>query len=330
MSLLTQASLIVTPNAVKASKLYSIIPSNGNGDMTVVRATTATRVNSAGIIESVAANVPRLNYDVAGGCPSILVEPLRTNRLLNSDVVVTQSISTAGLQMAVSFYGTGTITFSGTFVGSLVGTGVNNRVSTVFTPTTGTLVLTVTGSVTKGQVETGAYATSYQPTLGTSVTRNADVIRKLGISDLIGQTEGVMFVDANLQGISLSDGLIYPIASLSLNNSGANRLEVYRVNNNIFYDNIVNGVAQFAGNVFTITNFTGKIKIALSYKLNNVKVYINGSLVNTDTTALIPTCNDFNLGSLRALTVFWGAGINACLLFKTQLTDAECIALTTL
>jgi hypothetical protein len=81
MSLLTQASLIVTPNAVKASKLYSIIPSNGNGDMTVVRATTATRVNSAGIIESVASNVPRLNYDVAGGCPSILIEPQRTNQL---------------------------------------------------------------------------------------------------------------------------------------------------------------------------------------------------------------------------------------------------------
>ena len=82
MSLLTQASLIVTPNAVKASKLYSIIPSNGNGDMDVVRATTATKINSLGLIESVASNVPRLNYD--GGCPSILVEPQETNLLLNS------------------------------------------------------------------------------------------------------------------------------------------------------------------------------------------------------------------------------------------------------
>ena len=329
MSLLTQASLIVTPNAVKASKLYSVVPSNGNGDMDVVRATTATRTNSLGLIESVASNVPRLNYEA--GSPSILVEPLRTNRLLNSDIVVTQSITTAGLQMAVSFYGTGTITFSGTFVGSLVGTGANNRVSIVFTPTTGTLVLTVTGSVTKGQVETGNYATSYIPTLGTAVTRNGDLINKTGIADLIGQTEGVMFMDLNLQGISLSDGLIYPIASLSLNNSGANRLEVYRVNNNIFYDNIVGGASQFSASVFTITNFTGKIKIALSYKLNNVKVYINGSLVNTDITALIPTCNDFNLGGLRVgLNRFWGAGINTSLLFKTQLTDAECISLTTL
>ena len=60
MSLLDIASLLVTPNAYKATKLYSIIPSNGNGDFTVTRATTATRVNSSGLIESVALNVPHL------------------------------------------------------------------------------------------------------------------------------------------------------------------------------------------------------------------------------------------------------------------------------
>ena len=84
MSLLTQASLITTPTAYKASKLYSIVPSSGNGDMTVVRNTTATRTNSSGLIESVGNNVPRLDYNVAGGCPSILLEPQRTNLLLNS------------------------------------------------------------------------------------------------------------------------------------------------------------------------------------------------------------------------------------------------------
>ena len=53
MSLLDKASLIVTPNAYKESKLYSVIPSNGDGDMTVVRATSATRVNKDGLIETV-------------------------------------------------------------------------------------------------------------------------------------------------------------------------------------------------------------------------------------------------------------------------------------
>ena len=84
MSLFDDASLVLTPNGYKASKLYSIKPTSGAGDMTVVRATTATRVNSAGVIESVAINVPRLDY-TGGGCPSILVEPLRTNSVLYSE-----------------------------------------------------------------------------------------------------------------------------------------------------------------------------------------------------------------------------------------------------
>lgn len=82
MSLLDKASLVITPNATKASKLYSVIPSDGSGDMTVVRATTATRVNSNGLIESVALNVPRIDYTDS---PSVLVEPQRTNLLTYSN-----------------------------------------------------------------------------------------------------------------------------------------------------------------------------------------------------------------------------------------------------
>jgi len=82
MSLLTQASLVLTPNAYKANKLYSIIPSSGSGDMVTTRATTATRVNSSGVIESVATGIPRLDY--TGSVPSILLEPQRTNLILRS------------------------------------------------------------------------------------------------------------------------------------------------------------------------------------------------------------------------------------------------------
>ena len=83
MALFDDASLVVTPNGYKAGTLYSIKPTSGAGDMTVVRATTATRVNSAGLIESVANNVPRLDYS-NGTCPSILIEPQRTNVVLYS------------------------------------------------------------------------------------------------------------------------------------------------------------------------------------------------------------------------------------------------------
>ena len=83
-SLLEQASLVVTPNGTKASKLYSVKPTDGSGDMTVGRATTATRVNSSGLIESSAVNVPRLDY-TGSTCPSLLVEPQRTNLALYSE-----------------------------------------------------------------------------------------------------------------------------------------------------------------------------------------------------------------------------------------------------
>lgn len=84
MSLLDTASLIVTPNGYKAGTLYSVIPNTTLGDLDVTRATTATRVNSSGLIESVASNVPRLDY-TNGSCPSILVEPQRTNLNLYSE-----------------------------------------------------------------------------------------------------------------------------------------------------------------------------------------------------------------------------------------------------
>jgi len=79
MSLFEEASLVITPNAFKAGKLYAV----KGADLNVVRATSATRVNANGVIESVGANVPRIDYS-GGGCPSILVEPQRTNIVLRS------------------------------------------------------------------------------------------------------------------------------------------------------------------------------------------------------------------------------------------------------
>ena len=74
--------LALIPSGVKAGKLYSVLPTNGDGDFTTTRNTVATRVNENGLIEEVASNVPRLDYS-DGGCPSLLLEPLATNLILN-------------------------------------------------------------------------------------------------------------------------------------------------------------------------------------------------------------------------------------------------------
>ena len=120
----------------------------------------------------------RLHYDpVTLACLGYLNEPQRTNLLLNSATLSTQSVSVSATAYTLSFYGTGTVTLSGaSTAGPLVGTGAYPTRSTLtFTPSAGSLTLTVTGSVTWAQLEAGSTATSWIPTTGTSATRAADV-----------------------------------------------------------------------------------------------------------------------------------------------------------
>ena len=81
--LFNSASLVITPNGVKTSKLYSIKPSDGTGDLTVVRNTSATRIDENGNIVDVPANVARIDY--SNGSPAILVEPQMTNLWTNNN-----------------------------------------------------------------------------------------------------------------------------------------------------------------------------------------------------------------------------------------------------
>ena len=83
MSTYDDASLIMYPSGYKAFKIYSLKPTDGSGDLTFTRSSTATRVNESGLIESVALNVPRIDY-TGGGCGSLLLEPQRTNLYLRS------------------------------------------------------------------------------------------------------------------------------------------------------------------------------------------------------------------------------------------------------
>jgi len=86
----------------------------------------------------------------------------RKNVLLATETLATQSVTSVAAQYTLSFTGTGSVTLSGTATGTLTGTGVNDRVSLTVTPTAGTLTLTVSGSVTKAQLELGTSAGPYQ------------------------------------------------------------------------------------------------------------------------------------------------------------------------
>ena len=94
------ASLVVVPSGYKASKVYAQKPLTTDGQLAFTRSTTATRVNSAGLIESVGINVPRLDY-LGSTCPKLQLEPQRSNSLVqNQNFSATWSFSQCTLGAA--------------------------------------------------------------------------------------------------------------------------------------------------------------------------------------------------------------------------------------
>jgi hypothetical protein len=80
--------LALIPSTV-GGNVYSVLPSNGDGDFDFTRASAATRINAQGLIETVAVGDNRLNYPlidgVVSGCPSLLLEPSRSNLITYSE-----------------------------------------------------------------------------------------------------------------------------------------------------------------------------------------------------------------------------------------------------
>lgn len=88
MSIYDKASLVQIPSGYKSGTLYSVVPNTADGDFTVTGDPQgeATRVNKDGLIETVSANVPRLNYDPTNPQdPHLLLEPTRTNNATYSN-----------------------------------------------------------------------------------------------------------------------------------------------------------------------------------------------------------------------------------------------------
>lgn len=372
---------------------------------TSVIETTTTSV-SAGILE----DMPRLDYSGGASCPALLLEPQRSNLMVqsegfstsawtdnktsNTSVTANAAVSPEGLRNAteIDFTTTGgaeiydqfTNVASSMHIGTmfLKNNGVNfvkleltggapsiaaevtidlrdgtlsNQVGD-YTPTiedygngwwrvaigdTGNATIATpayklkavgsnTGSfyVYGAQVEAGSYPTSYIPTYGASVTRSVDVFTRTGISSLINSQEGTFFVDM----AALSSNTGTSLLSLS-DGSATNNIYIgfTSTTNQISAVIYANGSAQAAINIFSY-DVKQSNKIAFSYKTDEVKLFINGSLVGTDTTATMPNANtlnefssDFGQGSFKL-----AARLNQSIIFPTALTDSECIALTTL
>jgi hypothetical protein len=170
------------------------------------------------------------------------------------------------------------------------------------------------------QLEVGAYATSYIPTLSTSVTRVADAAYKTGISSLIGQTEGTIFFEYEKK----SNGTGEPIW---LSDGTINNYILFLEGSNISFQGFVGGTQW---NIASGTLSLGTHKVAAAYKQNDIVLYIDGVQIGTDTSANIPTCSLLGLGYENGTIYNNGNPYKQALLFKKRLSNDELASLTTL
>ena len=286
---------------------------------------TVTNVvfSNVSVKEVIRDNVPRIDY-TGGGCPHILAEPQRTNIVFPSDIAVTQTRTVTAVAYALSFYGTGSIVLSGTQSSTLTGTGDNDRVDLVFTPTAGSLVLTISGTVTNFQLEAGSYATSLIPTVSGQVTRNQDIFTRDGIGSLINSTEGVLFVEV----AALSNDGVGKYYSLS-DGTSSNRIRIgYSLTDNSIRALVISQGTNVFDYTHTISNIELFSKIALSYKQDDFSFWIDGVKVHTDTSGNTPT-------ALSRLAFDNGSGgdrlfakVKQLQVYDTSLSDTQLAALT--
>jgi hypothetical protein len=250
---------------------------------------------------------------------------------LQNGVVSTTGNSGAGTSPVASIVSYGNGWYRCIVTGSV--TGLPNRLSFIYlsNSTTGNGVggATYTGNGTSGayfygfQIEEASYATSYIPTLGASVTRVADAASKTGITSLIGQTEGTLFLEISTLA---NDGVAKAI-SLS-DNSNANIIEFAYFGNNQY-----NFIVRRAGGATynfaaTLTNVTAMTKFAFSYKQNDFALYINGSQINVFTSGNVPISLDTFKTALGDSSLPFDGKVSQVLLFKTRLTNAQLAELT--
>ena len=333
-------------------------------------------------------NIPRIDY-TNGSCPSLLVEPQRTNVLnysedfsstrgwnpSNAGGSTTTYTSNYGIapdgtnsadriQLALNggpyadwLLFSPTITIGQTytysiyikslttncniiFLGAITGGNIAKNITTEWVKHTYTFVannafcvprfLIEAGTSTSAdilvwgyQLELGSYPTSYIPTVASSVTRNADLISKTGISSLIGQTEGTIFVEANLS-VNANERRV-----ITVSNGTESQRIMFWTDGTILY-------ANFNNLSVTIGTFPiGIAKIALGYTISGgsttYSIKLNNNTLITGTSATAPNpLNSINIGTTTGLGLILNDRINSVQIFKTRLTNSELAQLTTL
>ena len=172
------------------------------------------------------------------------------------------------------------------------------------------------------QLEEGSFPTSYiRSNSGSVTTRLADVANNAGSSDLINSTEGVLYAeisaladDGTPRYLSISDG------------SFTNRVSLYlsSTTNRIGSRIVVGGSSVFL-NASNQTQENNN-KIAIKWKLNDYKFYINGVEAATYVlggTFPASTLSEISFNDGGSGTAYLYSNTKCVAVFKEALTDLE-------
>jgi hypothetical protein len=291
---------------------------------------TATVINSSGVIVGVNADIPRFDYNPTTLlCNGLLIEESRTNVLLNSlidgTILGTQAVVVTAAARTLSFYGTGQIVLSGAHSATVTGTGAYPaRTTLTFTPTSGTLTLTVTGTVQFAQLELGSFATSFIPTAGSQVTRSADVATMTGtnFSDWYNATEGTFVAWGTQQSEDQAGGQRRGFANIS-DGSNTNRMGLSPVQ-----FAVVTSGSSVVNQTFSGFVANQNYKIAGAYKLNNSQSASNATLSSNDTACTVPTVTQLQFGTFRLADGLMCGYLQKFMYYPQRLTSAEVQAIS--
>jgi hypothetical protein len=182
------------------------------------------------------------------------------------------------------------------------------------------------------QLEAGAFATSYIPTVASQVTRSADVPSMTGanFSSWYRQDEGTIYAEYSRNATSQSGSSLYAVAindnstsnMISLSNNFAGVNDRYQV--------VSAGVAQATIIVGTAT--TSFVKKAGAYSTNSFQLAKNGLSGTEDTAGTIPVVDRLGIGCFLGGGLgqeFLNGTIKKIAFYPKRLTNAQLQSLTT-
>jgi len=196
--------------------------------------------------------------------------------------------------------------------------GLNAMTAANFNPSVGTLGQGQSYAIYGVQLEQGSYATSYIPTLGSSVTRLADAAFKTGISSLIGGGVGTWFMDFEMvEGTGTGNPFAFDLSD----GTTSNRLYLY-------WNESLQSWYWGGGDTGITLPSTLRKKVAVKFSGTTAKLFCNGISIGTNTISAAFTRLD--IGQRFSNTFPMDGKINQAYFLTTSLTDAECISLTTI